>query len=994
MHYALSLGWALFLAGSVLAADSLPWLRVPPGFEVTEFAGSDLANDIFSLTLDARGRVVVAGRGYIRILIDDNHDGRADRALEFATAPKDGAMGLCWDGDALFVVGDGGLRRYRDADGDGRADGPSELLRALRTGGEHHAHDVKRGPDGWLYVLCGNTTGIDRRFAQLPTSPIQDPVAGCVLRFSPDLTASEIVADGFRNAYRMDFNLDGELFTYDSDNERCVSLPWYEYTRSYHVLPGGHHGWQAPQRAQTWRYPPYYPDVVPPIATLGRGSPTGLVCYRQQQFPARYQGGLFLLDWTFGKVHFLPLQRAGASYTTTPEVFLEPTGDNGFAPTDAVVHPGTGDLYLAIGGRGTRGGVYRVRYRGGPEKAMPLAPAPRSLAWQPEQRSDLLRQASSGPAPERLRSLLAVQRHRSHFTPEEMAGVVRANWEYEDRLIRKTAADLVRSLAEPARRTLAADARTPWQQVTLGLGTHDGDAAGVLDRACRVLAAGAAPVEARLAAVRLVQLALGGLMAARADGTVWEGYSLRRTDLDAGPRTAAAGALRSAFPAGHADLDREISRTLAALEDDDPTFLAQVGARLTPASHPVEDLHYLIVLARLRAPRPADLTQRVAGALLALDQKIVARRLNRDRNWPLRVAEMHAELARRDPALNAALLASPEFGRPDHALWTRCPGFERRRAAEVFLQRASSDAGFAWNAELVALLDTLPTEQAMPVLRQLWERGGLEEALLPLLARHPDPADRAKYLSGLASPQLATVRLCLGALEKLPPAHSPADLLALVRALRSLPDDKEALPLRERLAGYLGRLTGQEKLGTDRQAWAAWLGRTYPELAARLGGEDGVDRAAWQQRLAGIDWPSGTTERGRVVFQKASCASCHSGAQALGPDLQGVTGRFSRDDLFTAILQPSRDISQRYRTTLVATADDRIYQGMVIYEAVDSLLLQTGPAETVRLVNQQITTRRLTDRSLMPVGLLDKLSDQEIADLYAYLRSLNPATPR
>ena len=157
---------------------------------------------------------------------------------------------MLWEGSVLYFTGAGGLRRYRDENGDGKADGPPELIRALNTGGEHHAHAVKRGPDGWLYVLCGNMTGINASYATLPTSPIQAPVAGCVLRFTPDLKHSEIVADGFRNAYDMDFNSDGELFTFDSDNERCVSLPWYEFTRFYHAIPGGHYGWQAPQRAQ------------------------------------------------------------------------------------------------------------------------------------------------------------------------------------------------------------------------------------------------------------------------------------------------------------------------------------------------------------------------------------------------------------------------------------------------------------------------------------------------------------------------------------------------------------------------------------------------------------------------------------------------------------------------------------------------------------------------------------------------------------------------
>src|SRR5216683_7366187 len=93
------------LVVSPLSADNIQHgLRVRPGFEVTEFADSKLANDIFSMTLDPRGRVVVSGRGYIRILVDDDNDGRADRAIAFADTPKEGAMGLLWEGSTLYVT--------------------------------------------------------------------------------------------------------------------------------------------------------------------------------------------------------------------------------------------------------------------------------------------------------------------------------------------------------------------------------------------------------------------------------------------------------------------------------------------------------------------------------------------------------------------------------------------------------------------------------------------------------------------------------------------------------------------------------------------------------------------------------------------------------------------------------------------------------------------------------------------------------------------------
>ena len=227
MRLTLAISIFVFMLPANLCAQGL---KVPAGFEVVEFADGKLANDIHVMTVDPKGRVIVAGRGYIRILVDDDGDGKADHAIEFAQTPKDGAMGLLWEGDTLFVMGDGGLRRFTSKSGN-QADGPSELIRAMKTGGEHSSHAIQRGPDGWLYVLCGNNAGIDKSYADLPTSPIKEPTAGCVLRFQPDLKKCEIVAHGFRNPYSFDFNLAGDLFTFDSDNERCVSLPWYEPTR-------------------------------------------------------------------------------------------------------------------------------------------------------------------------------------------------------------------------------------------------------------------------------------------------------------------------------------------------------------------------------------------------------------------------------------------------------------------------------------------------------------------------------------------------------------------------------------------------------------------------------------------------------------------------------------------------------------------------------------------------------------------------------------------
>jgi putative heme-binding domain-containing protein len=903
------------LACCVIALLPLPalaqptGLTVPIGFEVTEYADSKLANDIYCMTVDPQGRIVVAGRGYIRVLVDDDGDGKANRAIELAAEPKDGAMGLLFEGDTLYVTGDGGLQQFDVKDA--KAIGPPQLIRKMKTGGEHTTHAIRRGPDGWLYVLCGNNAGIDRSFAQTPASPVKEPIAGCVLRFSPDLKQSEIVAHGFRNPYSMDFTLGGELVTFDSDNERCVSLPWYEPTRFYRVIAGGFYGWLNPQRASFWRMPRYFFDVVPPIATLGRGSPTGVVCYKHKQFPKAYRGGLFLCDWTFGRIYFAHAPES-TLVRQRPSIFLSTTGASGFAPTGAVVHPETGDLFVCTGGRGTRGAVYRIRFPKGIEEAK-----------------------AGGALKVPMREL-----------------------------------DIIPYMA-PSQRSLDVDLT---------------GSAAVLKEAEQMIFAPKVkkelPEVVRLRGIRMLQRYLGDIGAPRHIGTIWEGYTPRKE----GMTIPFAARLAAAFSMSDSDIDTELARTLAMQGYGDEKFREQVLAHLRkPTRGPIEDIHYLAVFARLPGERNAMATTTVAEAMLNLDRRIVERKLKRDTNWPLRVRELYAGLAEKDGKLHEAIIGHPQFGRPDHALFAQAPGFPRQRAAEVFLDRVQHDKDYALSAAVVEILGDLPAERVVPAMRKLWGQTGQDAAMLPLLARLPVAADRGKFIDGLASAQPATLRACVEALDQLKSKDDGREALGLLLALKRLPDNQKAL--RGDVLRRLQQLSVQ-KLDAGDPAWLAWFGKEYPRLAARLANPDGVDVGAWEKRFANLDWPAGSAASGQKVFQKASCASCHSGSQALGPDLTGVTNRFSRADLFTAIVQPSRDVPARYQATVVETADGKVYQGLVIYDAVDSLLLQTGPTAMVRLDGQAVVSRRVAAISPMPSGLLDTLSDQEVVDLYAYLRTL------
>ncbi len=996
------------ILGAVPVPVAAQSLKVPAGFTVTEFANQKLANDITCMTIDPNGRVVVAGRGYIRILVDDNADGKADRAIEIAQTPKDGAMGLLWENDSLYAMGDGGLRRFRVKND--KADGPSELLRAMKTGGEHAAHAIQRGPDGWLYVLCGNNTGIDKTYADLPTSPIKDPVAGCVLRFQPNpdrrphapregkhhaerdayTGKCEIVAHGFRNPYGFDFNLDGDLFTYDSDNERCVSLPWYEPTRFYHVIEGRHYGWLNPQHAAFWRRPPYFCDVVAPIATLGRGSPTGVACYRHNQFPPQYHGGFFLADWTFGKIHFASLERKGASYTAKPRVFLESQGDNGFAPTACAVDPKTGDLYISIGGRGTRGAVYRIRhterFKAMAGKLAPLKMALRSLDWHPGLAKTLDAGLWSRNAADRL---IATQLVRRHLASEPTGAewyktAVLTNWQHPDMQLRRAAADLVDDLGRgrfPKIEDPIKGHPNSAMRVTLALGAA-GNRKTLLEHGLFNVRL-STRLDERLPGIRFVHLALGDIGARTSIGTIWEAYTARLPVDD----KESGSFLAKYFPSKEPDFDRELARTLAMLGHADADLRSRVLAKCNADSSPSDDIHYLACYARLGGKRADKEAKLVAAALLDLDRKIAARKLNRDSNWPLRVRELYVGLAEKDATLHQAMVEHAAFGRAEHALFANVEGFPKETAARIFLERWQREKDYPLNGNLVQLFHSLPAEDVLQTVRKRWGETGQETTLLPLLAKKPAAGDRGKFIDGLNSPQSGVVVACLTGLDKLDAKSDAGEAFALIRALQRVSAASKPAPYGARLAERLQNITGQN-FGGDSKRWIAWLERAHPEFGRRLANPDGVDVAKWDARLAKLDWTAGNAEAGKAVYSKASCVQCHSGSQALGPDLVGIANRFSRADLFTAILQPSRDLPARYQTTVVETRNGKSYQGIVIYDAVDSLILQTAASTTVRLDGAGVVSRHGSSQSLMPAGLLDPLSDREIVDLYAYLRAL------
>jgi putative heme-binding domain-containing protein len=429
-------------------------------------------------------------------------------------------------------------------------------------------------------------------------------------------------------------------------------------------------------------------------------------------------------------------------------------------------------------------------------------------------------------------------------------------------------------------------------------------------------------------------------------------------------------------------------------------LLARIAAQLRPDSDPLDDIHRLLVLANLPSKRNATQRERIAKALIRLDAKIQARGMQQDRNWDSRISEIYQRLMMQDTQLPQAIVEQEEFGAPGHALFARrLRGEIRQKAANIFAQRVREDDQYAWNPDIVFVLASSDNSLHRRLVRQQFGDYALRNAVLLALAENPDPVDMNRYLEGLKSGDFEVLRASIRALEQLPASQNPAAQFALLGALRRLGSDEREQPLRNAVVRLLRRNMQTDfeyqfdapyfDLQTEvLERWEAHLKSRFPKYAQRNLAAMEQQVASLFSRLQTVDWDRGDRQQGAAWYKKLSCYGCHGQRSAIGPDLAGLTRRFSRKDVFVALALPQRDVSPRYHTTLLQTADGTVVSGVIVYESVDGLTLQNSSNETIRIPAEEIESRRELDTSLMPDGLLDSLTNQDLADLYAYLKEL------
>ncbi len=312
------------------------------------------AFSLVNMTFDSKGRILVSQEGG-PVLVCSKPDaaGVYQEVKEYCTTVRN-CQGMCWVKNALYLVGSGpkgtGLYRCRDTKNADFLDEATLLHRTNGGMGEHGPHAIRLGPDGWLYFVLGNHANVNigpkkspnpeklaansplRRWPTGGMGPDQGKPGttedvllprlndanghaanilapgGTIWHMDLEGKNMSLVSAGFRNHFDAAFSPSAELFTFDSDMEWDIGLPWYRAVRINHCTPGSDFVW----RTGAANTPNYYLDSLPPLHETGRGSPVGVEFYDHRLFGEKYRGAFLMADWSLGIIYAVHLNAPAA----------------------------------------------------------------------------------------------------------------------------------------------------------------------------------------------------------------------------------------------------------------------------------------------------------------------------------------------------------------------------------------------------------------------------------------------------------------------------------------------------------------------------------------------------------------------------------------------------------------------------------------------------------------------------------------------------------
>jgi putative heme-binding domain-containing protein len=866
-----------------------------------------------------------------------------------------------------------------DTTGDGKADSRTIWYTAVGFKDTHGmASAFTWGFDGWIYGCHGfsNTStlqGLDGRPIRL--------TSGNTYRLRADGRHIESYSYGQVNPFGLAFDPLGNLYSCD-----CHSRPVMMLLREgvYPSFGRPHDGL----------------GFAPEIMTHDHGSTgiAGITYYAATQFPEAYRDRIFIGNVVTSRINADRLEWSGSSPTAIAEPDFLVSGDPWFRPVDIELGP-DGALYVAdfynriIGhyevdllhpGRDReRGRIWRIRYDGPEPHDPPAVPRHDWTVASPEQLADAL--------------------DHSNPTIRTMAGNQLA-W---------LSPDLARAAARHAfesARTPSGRAQAMWALHRLDALTPDDLARATSDpdRLVRTHAMRAVAEVAEWTPV-LSGLAIRGLVDPDA-------FVRRAAAETLGRHADAAAHLRPLLDARHAAsaADPQLVHTLRIalrnqLRDDPHAWTIVAGLPLSDADQmaltdvspgvpSLESARFVTAhLKRLAWPDHADWPRLITHVARFGDA-------------PLRdeLATWAASHAAGSPAERAGLVLALRRGCDEAGVsWPESAQTWAESLARSLLDstaQADQEQGIdlSRTARLRALLDRLDTLAADPSAQLLVRNAALtaqaeidRSAALPRLSAvlrdggtNPFVRERAAALLGTGGWPEAREAL-IGALPVAPARLQPA----IAAALAADADGAGALLAAIEAGKASPRVLLERNVATGlKRSKLDGVEARLAALTADLPAPDAAIAAAIERRQASLKTRTGEVVRGQAVFTK-TCAACHQiagqGAR-IGPQLDGVGVR-GADRLLEDLLDPSRNVDQAFRVTTVALADGRIVTGLKLREDGAALVLADSQGQEVRLPTADIAEQAEVPLSLMPANLGDQLSDEDLADLLAFLLSRKEA---
>jgi len=969
---------------------ALESLQLPPGFKASLFAAEpDIQNPI-ALTWDARGRLWVAEnftyaegktrfemnlRDRILIFDDENRDGQFDTRrvfsddLQILTSIEVGHGGiwaLC-PPQLLFIP---------DANHDDIPDGPPQVVLDGFTVSESNFHNfangLRWGPDGWLYGRCGHACPGEIGVPGT-SSEQRHTLHGGMWRYHPGRKQVEVITTGTTNPWGHDWNALGECFFVNTVNGHF----WYGI-RGAHFNQGNSgrdpnpHTYQLiDQHADHWHFDTglHWSKSRDGAANeLGGGhAHSGAMIYLGDQFPQEYHGHLFTVNLHGLRINNEIIERSGSGFVAHHGQDLLITKDPWFRGIDLTYGPDGGVFLLDWSDTGEcheRNGVHRTSGRIFKITAgNPADPGTFDLRQLPD--SDLidLHRSQNEWYVRQARLLLSERQSVGQLQPRTIANLL-AFFQGDHPVALQVRAMLTLfSINALDEEFLIQQLQNPRESVRVWairmLTDHwpQDDALGPVKQD------EASTLRVKAAADRVLP-ALCALAKLEPSGLVRLTLASALQKLPVTHRAALAQVLVSREEDAHDhNLPLMVWYGLIPVADYDPELILPVAAACTwPQTrnciarrlaeeieqNPAPISHLLTYTATQPQTYALDILNGIAEALRGW------RKATPPASWGLVQVSLEnttsQELAQRVRELNVL--------------------FGDGRALDEMIT-LSLDTKVPVEARQAALTQII--ESRPPNLRKLCEQLLKDRNLAVVaasgLAQYDDPEIARELIQVYrnfqpeARPQIVSILVSRPAFARL--------LLQAMAAGKIPRKDLTSYHVRQ-----LHSLGDQEIKNMVTEVWGQL--RDSPE-------EKRLQMAQLKARLTPDVLQHADLSQGRLQYN-ALCGKCHrlyGEGQLIGPDLTG-SNRSNLDYLLENIIDPSAVVNKDFRMSVLALADGRILNGVIVAQTDRTLTLQSL-TEKVTLDKKEIEEIQATLQSPMPEGQFDKLTPEQIRDLIAYL---------